>query len=151
VGRQLPNLQAVARKSKTFGFGCRLRACPHGELAQDPGHVVLDRTSGENKAVCDLGVGQVLPEQNEHLELSPGQVAGIATGRSPRASPQSASPAFAKPAAHDRSRGLCAEFLKFVERAAQQVFGVGGGQRERGFVWRIELVPACGRALNLTF
>ena len=86
----MPKLRAVAPESEAAALGGRLCACPDGELLQDRRDVVLDGAPGENEAVCDLGVREALTEENEHLELSVGQIGGVAAGRGPRAARQPA-------------------------------------------------------------
>src|SRR6478735_906915 len=50
------------------------------ELAEDRGHVVLDRTSGEDEALGDRGVGQALAKQLQDLGLPAGQAVRVGAG-----------------------------------------------------------------------
>ena len=128
------------RKPEADGLGGRSARVAHGELAQDRRDVMFDRPSGEDEAVCDLGVGEILAEQDEHLELALGEVGGIVAGRRPRprGSPR-------KPRSR-RRRATIAAAGRASSRGGRRAPAEGGprigaGERKRRFVRRVRALP----------
>jgi hypothetical protein len=77
--------QRSARRSATPGtasdVGCRLGPGPQHELPEDATHVVADRTRAEEQPLSDLGVGQSLCQQSQHIPLARGERLDRSGGR----------------------------------------------------------------------
>ena len=99
-------MRAFAYEPEADGLGSGLRTRLDGELAQDRRDMVLDRAPGEDESFGDLGVREVLAEQDEHLELSRGEVGGIAAGGGSWAAADAANSQLSESTGDDRGRGL---------------------------------------------